>query len=347
MNNSILTPSERLASIPNPELLRLAEVASIGCTTLLLAAGFEERSLGILKALAKREKKFTVLMIRYLPLISENRAEEIINFCIENRIDVIELEYDRRDPRNFGAALLEAAPTESQILVDVSAMSRLLIVQTIVALANSAFSKDFAVGYCEAETYSPSRQKAEAILDDVGQNPLNGMTFLSSGVLQVAIVPELSSATYGSQQTRLIVFPSFDSHHFVAVRSEILPSRFAFIEGAPPDAANNWRKAAIQKINELEKFQDSDCFTTSTLDYRETLNLLLQIYQKHSLRERIVVSPTGSKMQTVAVGVFKAYLDDVQIVYPVATDFNSPESYSIGIGDMHVLDVSQFFKERP
>ena len=208
-----------------------------------------------------------------------------------------------------------------------------MIVQAIVALANSNFSRHFSIGYCEANIYSPSREKAEAILGDVGENPLTGMTFLSSGVLQVAVVPELSSATYGSQQTRLIVFPSFDSHHFVAVRSEILPSRFTFVEGTPPDNTNLWRKRTIREINELEKFQDSNCFSVSTLDYRETLDLLLQIYQDYSLRERIIVSPTGSKMQSVAVGIFKAHLEDVQIVYPVATDFTSPKSYSEGIGE--------------
>ncbi len=344
MNDFILTPSESLDSISKPKLLRFAEVSSIGCTALLLAAGFEERSLGVLKALAKRDEKFAVFMVRYLPLVPENRAEEIVSFCNENRIDVIELEYDRRDPRNFGEILLEAVPKDARILVDVSTMSRLLIVQVVVALANSDFSRDFTIGYCEAESYSPSREKADAILDDVGKSPSSGMTFLSSGVLQVAIVPELSSATYGSQQTRLIVFPSFDSHHFIAVRSEILPSRFSFIEGIPPETTNLWRTATIRKINELEKFPVSDCFAVSTLDYRETLDLLLEIYHDHSLRERIIISPTGSKMQTVAVGVFKAYLDDVQIVYPVAKNFTSPESYSSGIGEKHLLNVNQFFK---
>lgn len=347
MRDLILTPSEYLASIANPELTsHSVEYEADEKTVLLLAAGFEERAIGILKALVHQKKDLTVVIMRYMPLIPENRAEEIISFCKEHQVDVLdELTYDRRNPSNFGTTLVESIPTNSHLLIDISAMSRLLVVQIIVAVADSEFSSTVSIGYCEAEIYAPSQETAETLLENTSQNPMQRMTFLSSGVLQVAIVPELSSASYGSEQSRLIVFPSFDAHHLVAVRSEILPSRFTFVEGTPPSSSNEWRRKAIREINELDKFSKADFLEASTLDYRDTLKLLVEIYDSCSLRERVIISPTGSKMQSVAVGIFRAHLEDVQIVYPVAADFTSPKDYSKGIGQMHFLNLSKFFNE--
>ena len=45
----------------------------------------------------------------------------------------------------------------------------------------------------------------------------------------------------------------------------------------------------------------------STLDYRETLDLLLNIYNMHRYGAKLVISPTGSKMQSLAVGVICAF----------------------------------------
>jgi hypothetical protein len=79
---------------------------------------------------------------------------------------------------------------------------------------------------------------------------------------------------------------------------------------------------------------------TSTLDYRETLDYLLRLYGTHSERERLLISPTGSKMQTIAVGIFRAFMDDVQIVYPTPKEFRSP--YTEGIGQIYLLALDEF-----
>ena len=58
--------------------------------------------------------------------------------------------------------------------------------------------------------------------------------------------------------------------------------------------------------------------------------------------ERIVVAPTGSKMQTVAVGIFRAFLDDIQIVYPTPHLFPKPDKYTTGSRKMYRLDLDSF-----
>jgi len=49
-------------------------------------------------------------------------------------------------------------------------------------------------------------------------------------------------------------------------------------------------------------------------------------------------------MQTVAVGLLRAFLEDIQIVYPTPTDFLKPEKYTHGIGQMHLLSLEPFAK---
>lgn len=76
--------------------------------------------------------------------------------------------------------------------------------------------------------------------------------------------------------------------------------------------------------------------------YEETLEHLLRIYDKYNYLERIFIAPTGSKMQTVAVGIFRTFMNDVQIVYPTPRRFPSPKRYTEGIKNIYSLDLKSF-----
>ncbi|MCI0470601.1 MAG: hypothetical protein L0Y73_02980 [Candidatus Aminicenantes bacterium] len=79
-----------------------------------------------------------------------------------------------------------------------------------------------------------------------------------------------------------------------------------------------------------------------TLDYRETLEHLLRIYNDYNYLERIFVAPIGSKMQAVAVGIFRAFMKDIQIVYPTPRKFTSPTRYTEGIRKIYRLNLDVF-----
>ena len=189
--------------------------------------------------------------------------------------------------------------------------------------------------------------------------------FLSSGVFEPTIVPELSATSLGANQSRLVFFPSFNPDQLVALRQELQPSRYVYIHGAPPSDENKWRTEAIIRLNHIGKTKAElnfdtaqsskadagspfggskreEHFETSTLDYRETLECLCKIYARHGMRDRLLISPTGSKMQVVAVGLFRAFVEDVQIVYPTPRVFTEPKNYTTGIGKLHILPLSAF-----
>jgi hypothetical protein len=336
---------EELASQQKPRLdsINTPQFGKNDC--LVLCAGFEDRAQVFLRsALASSYNRFRVLLIDYLPFMPENKSQEVQQLCRAAGLDYAELIYDRQDPAGFGDIFCQALGTvDGRLYIDVSGMSRLLIVQILVSLAScpNGFSRS-AVLYAEAGEYPPGITTVQDAIDKSDVDPLYSIMLLSSGVFEVTIVPELLSISLDGQQTRLVAFPSFNTDQLTALRNELQPSRYSIIHGVPPAHDNKWRTNAIAKLNHIDSMKGEDIYYTSTLDYRETLDCLLRIYNRYGAAERILIAPTGSKMQTVAVAVFRAFIRDVQIVYPTPREFTSPTSYTIGIGNRYQLLLDSF-----
>jgi hypothetical protein len=334
----VLRIDQRLAAVQKPQLLPVRALSLDSADCLIVCAGFEDRVVAALDAAVTAGTPFKVVVIEYLPVLPQNRSEIIRQKCIQHRLEVSSVVYDRRNPVGFGGVLVQTlAKCSGRVFLDVSGMSRLLIVQALVALGNRQGGfNGCSVAYTEATRYPPDQGEVEAKIAKRTSDPTYSVLFLSSGVFEVTIVPELSSATIPVGQTRLIAFPSLDAYQLTALRAELQPSRFTFIHGIPPSPANTWRQEAIKKINRIDTIRH-DAFATSTLDYGDTLDCLLRLYGTHSERERLLISPTGSKMQTVAVGILRSVLDDIQIVYPTPKDFVSP--YTEGSGQLYSLPL--------
>ena len=77
--------------------------------------------------------------------------------------------------------------------------------------------------------------------------------------------------------------------------------------------------------------------SVSTLDYRETVVLLMQLYWELSASYRILLAPAGSKLQAVGCCLIKALHPDIHIEYPSPQGFL--KVYSEGIGKVWFLDI--------
>ena len=348
MNPRIQTPSEILSHVQKPQLRTIDGVSLEREDWMIVCGGFEDRTLGALKSAIATGIPFNVLIIEYEPFIPQNRIEEIRDLCRKAGNSILEIPYNRQEPMGFGNRLLQSLPVNNgRVFIDISGMSRLLIVQVLVAFLTTpvGFSKASIV-YAEAEEYPPSEKEATTILAQSDSDPTFTIFFLSSGVFNVTLLPELSSYAPAAMQTRLIAFPTLDTHQLIALRAELQPSRLSFIEGVPPAPHNAWRLKTIAAANCLKEIPNAEIYQTSTLFYDETLDLLLKLYEQHGIHERILVSPTGSKMQAVAVGITPAFVEDVQIVYPTPNDFLKPERYTHGVGPVHLLPIDNFRQAR-
>jgi hypothetical protein len=278
-----------------------------------------------------------------LPMLKENKREEIAKLCADGGLYLIYIEYDRHSPSGIGIKLIDILKNISgNIYMDISAMSRLLITQLIVALGQCNLFGKTRVLYSEASEYPPTKDKVDIAIKEQKNDEIYRAMFLSSGVFEVAIVPELASVSLQGQPIRLVAFPSFNADQFPSLRSEIQPTCFSIIHGIPPLEGNRWRTEAIKKINHVEEILNREDFDVSTFDYRETLKVLLEIYSKHGDMERIILAPTGSKMQALAVGIFRTYMNDVQVAYPTPRQFAAPKDYTTGVMNVYILEMYSF-----
>ncbi len=340
---ALLRPDEKFGKIewPEPRVVLTASVGRQDC--IIVCAGFEERSVALLRRIVDGgSRDFALAIVKYLPAYRENRLEEIHHVARMAGARVREYTYDRRDPSGMGEQLHEFARHNRRIFVDVSGMSRLLIVQTLVALMNrkGETARRVTVLYGEAESYAPSREEFDVL--HAARGSTGPESYISSGVIEVASTPELGSVSMLGESVRLIAFPSFAPSQLSNLVHELQPTYAEVIHGSPPSPSNRWRRDAIDDLNRsvLESLQKRLEHTTSTLDYRDTLRLLLRIYAERSMFDRFVIAPTGSKMQAVGVGLFRSALLDVQVVYPTPHVFQTPEKHSTGLHCVYEIDFA-------
>ncbi|NYF91515.1 hypothetical protein HDF08_003617 [Edaphobacter lichenicola] len=120
-------------------------------------------------------------------------------------------------------------------------------------------------------------------------------------------------------------------------------------KGRPP--VHSWREMATAWIHDQvrrEWLDDNPLVadesgiprsgrSVSTLNYVETVNILVDLYWRLSTDHRILLAPAGSKMQTVGCFLVRSLHPDIHIEYPCPEGF-APE-YSSGIGSRWQVDM--------
>ena len=338
----LLRIDEILARVEWPVLVPVESVDLAGGDVLVLCAGFEERAVSALRsAVGRPHQHFAAIVVEYEPRYEDNRRGEIAEMCGRVGVDPTWLVYDRRAPGGFGDEIARQVADASRIYVDISGMSRMLAVQSIVALGQRRRGlAGVHVLYTEARSYPPTELevKARAVQGGIVNS------YISSGVWELAAVPELAAVASSGSALRLVAFPSFNPAQLELLLQELQPTFVDLIDGVPPRMGNLWRREAIQRSNDrtVRSLRNVTQHSASTIDYRETLRLLLHLYDDRGAFDRIVVSPNGSKMQSVAVAIARSFLADLQLVYPTPQTFLEPRQHTIGARDTHVLDLSAF-----
>ncbi|MDD9863865.1 MAG: hypothetical protein OXU54_04745 [Gammaproteobacteria bacterium] len=344
MNNQVLTAAEHLNTIswPNLQKINVPPIKKGDC--MLVCAGFEDRTIEALHQTSEAGVTgFSLGVIKYLPFYPQNKLEEINTIAQNINLIVKEFEYNREEPAGIGEKIKDFACEFNRIFIDISGMSRLLIVQILVALLELE-NCSVTILYGEADGYPPSKEQFERDQNnDNDDSPLSYLSYLSSGIFEVATTPELASVSMFGEAIRLVVFPSFDPAQLTNLVQELQPTYINLIHGIPPAEKNKWRTEAIRRLNEPTmgplREENTTHHEVGTREYKETLLALLEIYKKRSMFDRIVVAPTGSKMQAVAVGLFRAVLYDIQIVYPTPKIFTQPDEYTSGMRQLYIVNL--------
>jgi hypothetical protein len=310
---------------------------AIGKKSLFICCeGFEERSLSFTSRIDSRLHFSKSIVIKYLPQ-KKSRLSELLPIVEKHSMNAPQImTFHRFVPQDFENDLLllkEAILTDiDEIIIDISVMSKLMIIITILCFSD--FKGLLRIIYTEPMEYAPSiDQYNKFIVETAEQGWLP-----SSGVHDVVSTTLTTSIIMQSAPSIVIAFASFNEQLVRALLSVINPSHFYLLNGVPPNL--HWREDATQYINNaiIKEFPIENPFDNngklinkvSTLFYEETFAFLAKMYVKYCYSYRLIIAPTGSKLQALSCALFKICCPDVHIEYPTPeslklSGYSSPE----------------------
>ncbi len=315
------------------------------------AYGFEKRSLGWPKYQSGQGEILTAAVaFRYQRPKGRNRIQELREGLAELGISSPnDIYHDARFPHNIEHIIHESIrsllPKTEEVIVDISAMTKLLV---LICLCNlSTFTGTVRIVYSEADHYAPTQKEYEASKED--QEVI--ANFPSRGFESIVRSRCLSSIRMQGQPVSLVAFTSFNEQLVRHMLGTMNPHRLLFINGRPPRNDFTWRERATQDIHtklideySTDNPRDEAGLLTrvaSTLDYKDTVDRIDEIYKQVGTHERIICAATGSKMQTVGLFFSKIKHPDIHIEYP------TPDSYFVkglseGVRKVYQIEVPRF-----
>lgn len=307
-----------------PELQYAQPLALERERILIIAEGFEPRSLTWIKRQPEEQLFKHAVICRYAPA-KRNRFDEM-NQEVAKRTDTspIVIEYNRFDPtvfeQDFAKQIAALLTSQYEIVMDISAMSKMLIMIVINVLRDT--NNDLRIIYTEPKTWKPSEDEYHAAVENIKKYG-SRIALSSIGVFDITRTPRLASVIMQNAPTLLVAFTSSNEQALSALFNEVVPSSALLINAKSDREA--WRKEAAIQINQrvLNDFRiyETEIDSFELLDYISVFECLAEIYKTNCYSKRIIVSPTGGKIHAISCALIKACCQDIHVEYP------TPESY--------------------
>lgn len=310
-------------------MLPLVRTAKVSYTSnakklFIAAEGFEKRSLYWIGKKNNNTCFEKALICRYIPS-KKSRFNEMLKEVKNHTLcEPIIINYNRFEPtlfeQNFKTYLSEIALYE-EIFIDISVMSKLLIM--IIMCSLKEYNGKITILYSEPYSWGPTEKKYNDTITNKTRGTCIGLS--SVGVGNVVRTPLLSSIVMQDCPILLVAFLSFNEQLINVLVNEINPSRLQVINHKCTRA--KWREKAMYAIHRdiIKEYESkesiNDVQSFDLIDYASVFKQLAKIYNDNCYNYRIVISPTGCKVHTIACALLKLCCPDVHIEYP------TPESY--------------------
>ena len=318
-------------SAPQKILPRDIRRRASSCGTLIIAAGFEKRALKVIESMVQVFPR-RVVLVRYAQRFKENEASfDKMAELVSNStsiVDCAELDFDPRHPdaylENLKETLTRWRPdSQGEIWVDISAFTMQGICATLAGVREVLSSSAVRTLYTEAEVYFPSKEDVER-----KGNKYAAMSLEMSGNL----IPKRFAGVSSEGSTCLLVFAGYEKHRSIGVVDELNPAKLVLIFGKPPRVDLQWRLEWSRKLHDpIKGTRPTASEVVSTLDPKESLQILSEYYGFLFNDHNIAIAPICSKMQCVATYLFWERYRDVQLVFPLPVTY-LPKRFSIGCG---------------
>lgn len=298
------------------------EISISGTKLLIVAGGFETRTLAWLNRVEKTMQFDKAIICEYDPG-KESRYFDVLKMVKKHtKTQPISLKYNRFEPSTFEKKLRSCFSDVNEyddIYVDITVMSKLLIMIIINELRKC--KNNLHLIYSEPIKWGPSEQQYK---EAMGKRKNGSAICLSSiGVGDIVRTPALSSVVMQKNPVVLVAELSFNEQIVNILVNDINPEKLFLInQGCERDI---WRENAIEEIHQsiLEEYgYQKDVVSKFLLtEYDKVFEFLVKLYKKFWLTNRIILSPTGYKMHAVSFALMKILCPDIHIEYP------TPESY--------------------
>lgn len=318
------------------------------------AIGFEDRSSICFSkwCSAASGRKRHALLVCYPFNAKENelQAERFRESAREAGVDPILIPYENLTI--FGEVLRHVRENTrlEHVMLDISSMASFAFYPVMSAVLEGATGACLSVCYTEAEEYFPSNeewsqfQAKAAGLDMLERARLfDESHFQSRGVESVFEALNFTGRNIDNLPSKLIVVPNFSFErvnrmidHAVS-RYHIERGTLEWIIGMPPDQARNgWRYDALWEMYSKPNSKRD----ASTLNYKEMISTLHDIWWESFQSQSLVIATVGSKAQHLGTLLFLLMHSDVGLVLAEPREFTASR-YSAKAGRCWSLDFGK------
>ena len=310
------------------------------------AVGFEERSSAcfIEWCKARKGRGGKALLIEY-PFNKLDNAFQEAKFAEAASaagIHVFRRMYQRLALYGQVVSFVAEHAQDSTILLDLSTMASFVFYPLLSAITDVATKARLSICYTEATHYFPEETEWKEFrdkfktLDLVDRSRLfDEYHFLSKGMETVFESPNFPGRN-DSQPTTLIVVPNFSVERVHRMRNYAADNYSAnredceWIFGMPPNRQENgWRYEALWELFQQPTRKRDAC----TLDYKEILLALQNIWQETNDSRALVIASVASKAQHLGTFMFLKMHPDVGLILSEPKELTASK-YSKGIGAM-------------
>ena len=297
---------------------------------LVVACGFEDRAFRVLEN-ARFGPKSHCVLIRFINQIVNNKSyfdkyvTAVRRHLVEERIHVVILRESNAEQfsRDLDLALGALPRDVRAIAIDVSGMPSYIICIVLNRVREHRSREPQMILYTSASEYTPTKTEYDEIIAE-GHDEIELLPRSMALEMAENLVLEAFSG-YRSQGAKscLVVFAGYEAHRTAGIVDAINPSILLLLYGRPGDSKLEWRLDLSKRLHKkFERGRRAATEVVSTLEVRESLEVLDRYYNYLIDDYDLVIAPIGSKMHSVAAYLFWERFGEVQLTFPIPISYN-------------------------
>lgn len=312
--------------------VKKAELSSRTVDTLVLALGFEERTVASVQRILSATKPKKIICFKH---DKEGRAREILDLVNKHASESYVMTYEE---------FLESPESalNGQVMVDVTGLSKSMIFHSV---RNAILNNNHVlICHTKAQVYYPIDNDIAAVLKAKKAGDyyvlLEEMGKIFTGEIKpYSLVPLLSSDADNTRRRILFAFASAKHERLLS----LLDSRdYDNVQIVTQNTDTNRGKLASLSVEfAIQNYPNTETFELRTNDLPGAIEALLKSYHFWYIDQgfNFEVGLTGSKIQAVACAVVSAIFKFSQGWYVRPKEFDS-QRFTKGVGKTNFFEIS-------